>query len=80
MMSKIVVEAEMNAAAAYGRLPERRRDIRKLTIAETICESIAHAAQDLHMAAIAVFTESGGTARIISNSGQDGDLRIREYT
>ena len=62
MMSKIVVEAEMN----MGDFLQRRRDIRKLTIAETICESIAHAAQDLHMAAIAVFTESGGTARIIS--------------
>ena len=56
MMSKIVVEAEMN----MGDFLQRRRDIRKLTIAETICESIAHAAQDLHMAAIAVFTESGG--------------------
>jgi pyruvate kinase len=62
MMSKIVVEAEMN----MGDFLQRRRDTRKLTIAETICESIAHAAQDLHMAAIAVFTESGATARLIS--------------
>jgi pyruvate kinase len=62
MMSKIVVEAEMN----MGDFLQRRRDARKLTIAETICESIAHAAQDLHMAAIAVFTESGATARLIS--------------
>jgi pyruvate kinase len=37
-----------------------------LSIAETICESIAHAAEDLDMAAIAVFTESGNTARQIS--------------
>src|SRR3954465_12067771 len=53
MMSKIVVEAEMN----MGDFLQRRRDIRKLTIAETICDSSAHAAQDLHRAAIAVFTE-----------------------
>ena len=50
MMSKIVVEAEMN----MGDFLQRRRDIRKLTIAETICESIAHAAQDLHWRVIAV--------------------------
>ena len=31
-----------------------------------ICESIAHAADDLHMSAIAVFTETGNTARLIS--------------
>ncbi|MGH9530520.1 MAG: pyruvate kinase alpha/beta domain-containing protein, partial [Terriglobales bacterium] len=37
-----------------------------LSIAETICESVAHAAEDLHMAAIAVFTDTGNTARLIS--------------
>ncbi|MBV9183594.1 MAG: pyruvate kinase, partial [Acidobacteria bacterium] len=37
-----------------------------LSISETICESIAHAAEDLDMAAIAVFTESGNTARMMS--------------
>ena len=30
------------------------------------CESIAHAAEDLPMGAIAVFTETGNTARMIS--------------
>jgi pyruvate kinase len=63
MMAKIVVEAE-------GNLPEfmqpRRRNQRGLSISETICESIAHAAQDLDMAAIAVFTETGNTARMLS--------------
>src|SRR5256886_13195275 len=44
----------------------RRRAQRRLSIAETICESVAHAAEALHMAAIAVFTESGNTARLIS--------------
>src|SRR5690349_22849988 len=44
----------------------RRRDRRALSISETICESVAHAAQDLEMKAIAVYTESGTTARLIS--------------
>jgi len=35
-------------------------------VAEAICESIAHAAEDLPMGAIAVFTETGNTARMIS--------------
>ena len=62
MMAKIAVEAESN----MSEFRQRRRDGRKFTIPETICESIAHAAEDLHMAAIAVFTESGATARLIS--------------
>jgi len=37
-----------------------------LSVAETICEAIAHAAEDLPMGAIAVFTETGNTARMIS--------------
>ena len=64
MMAKIVIEAETNMAEFTQ--PRRRRDKRALTIAETICESIAHAAEDLHMGAIAVFTETGTTARLIS--------------
>ncbi len=63
IMSRIVVEAERNAEVTDTR---RRRNHRRLSIAETICESIAHAAEDLDMAAIAVFTESGNTARHIS--------------
>jgi pyruvate kinase len=63
MMAKIAVEAEANMTEFLQR---RRGDDRKFSIAETVCESIAHAAQDLHMAAIAVFTESGATARLIS--------------
>jgi pyruvate kinase len=64
MMSRIVVEAE-------GNMPEvlqtrRRRERHALSIAETICESIAHSAEDLPMGAIAIFTETGNTARMIS--------------
>lgn len=63
MMAKIVVEAEQSMRGWQRR---QRRERRSLSIAETICESIAHAAEDLHMAAIAVFTETGNTARMIS--------------
>ncbi len=63
MMARIVVEAEDNMTEFTQR---RRRDRHALSIAETICESIAHAAEDLPMGAIAVFTETGNTARMIS--------------
>jgi pyruvate kinase len=64
MMSRIVVEAEHNMAS-YSE-PRRRRHRQMLSVAEAICESIAHAAEDLPMGAIAIFTESGNTARMIS--------------
>jgi pyruvate kinase len=64
MMAKIITEAECSMSDfTYAR---QRRNHRGLSISETICESIAHAAEDLHMAAIAVFTETGGTARLVS--------------
>ena len=64
MMSRIVVEAEHHIASSSEL--RRRRDRRQLSVAEAICESIAHAAEDLPMGAIAVFTETGNTARMIS--------------
>ena len=64
MMAEIVVEAEHNMAEFTQ--PRRRRKNRVLSISETICESIAHAAEDLQMAAIAVFTETGNTGRMLS--------------
>ena len=63
MMARIVVEAESNV---QDFTPRRRREKHSLTVAEAICESISHAAEDLHMGAIAVFTETGNTARMIS--------------
>lgn len=63
IMSRIVVEAECNMA---DFVEFRRREHRGLSVAETICESIAHSAEDLPMGAIAVFTETGNTARMIS--------------
>ena len=64
MMAKIVVEAESNMADFMQ--PRRRREHSGLSISETICESVAHAAEDVAMAAIAVFTDTGNTARMIS--------------
>src|SRR6202044_1601028 len=64
MMARIVVEAECNMADFTQ--PRRRRDHRGLSVAETICESIAHSAEELPMGAIVVFTETGNTARMIS--------------
>lgn len=63
MMARIVSETERHLDEG---ITHRRRDHRQLSISETICESIAHAAQDLDMRAIAVYTESGTTARLIS--------------
>ena len=64
IMARIVVEAERNVGD-LGQV-RRRRERRSLSVAETICESIAHAAEDLPMGAIAIFTETGNTARMIS--------------
>ncbi|MGH9513634.1 MAG: pyruvate kinase [Terriglobales bacterium] len=64
IMARIIIEAESNMGEFTQ--PRRRRDRHGLSIAETICESVAHAAEDLHMAAIAVFTDTGNTARLIS--------------
>jgi len=64
MMARIVVEAECNMGDFTQ--PRRRRDHRGLSVAETICESIAHSAEELPMGAIVVFTETGNTARMIS--------------
>ncbi len=64
IMSRIVVEAEASMAD-YSEVRRRRRHD-GLSVAETICESIAHAAEDLPMGAIAIFTETGNTARMIS--------------
>ncbi len=64
IMGRIVTETERHMRDTS--VAHRRRDHRALSISETICESVAHAAQDLEMRAIAVFTETGTTARLIS--------------
>lgn len=62
IMSRIILEAESHIQEGILR----RRLHKRLSISETICESVAHAAQDLDMRAIAVYTETGTTARLIS--------------
>jgi pyruvate kinase len=64
IMARIVVEAECNMSDFVQF--RRRREHHSLSVAETICESIAHSAEDLPMGAIAIFTETGNTARMIS--------------
>jgi pyruvate kinase len=61
MMDRIIREAE---ASVHGAA--RPRMVGQLGVAETISEAICHAAEELRMKVIAVFTESGFTARLIS--------------
>jgi pyruvate kinase len=65
IMARIVVEAECNMGD-FTQPRRRREHPQQLSVAEAICESIAHAAEDLPMGAIAIFTETGNTARMIS--------------
>jgi pyruvate kinase len=65
MMARIITESE--AQIRETGLPHNGHPANvRLTVAETICESMAHAAQDLDVKAIAVFTETGTTARQLS--------------
>jgi pyruvate kinase len=61
MMDRIIREAEVHATESLR--PARTGD---LLISETIAEAICHAAEELKMKAIAVFTETGGSARLVS--------------
>ncbi|HUV68651.1 MAG TPA: pyruvate kinase [Terracidiphilus sp.] len=64
MMARIVSEAERDIKE--HNLSEPRTRQAHLSIAETICEATAHAADDLDLRGIAMFTESGQTARQLS--------------
>jgi len=63
MMVRIVREAE----AAAPRLPRRRRP-QPPSVAETVAETAAVAADQLRVKVIAVFTESGSSARLVSKA------------
>jgi pyruvate kinase len=71
MMARIVREAE--ASNLRPLTPDHHHD-QQLSIAETICESMAHAARDLNVRAIAVFTETANTARILSKYRPAADI------
>jgi pyruvate kinase len=64
MMGRIVFEAERHIKERNVAEPQIRAT--HLSIAETICEATAHAADDLDLRGIALFTESGSTARQLS--------------
>jgi pyruvate kinase len=61
MMDRIIRQAE---ASVTELLRPRRHE--ELQISEAIAEAICHAAEELRMKAIAVFTESGSSARLVS--------------
>ncbi|MDE3064031.1 MAG: pyruvate kinase, partial [Acidobacteriota bacterium] len=63
MMARIVSEAERHIKDSRK---EHRSRASHLSIAETICEATAHAAEDLDLRGIALFTETGTTARQLS--------------
>ena len=65
MMAKIVLETESQDFLVRRSDRSQPGHVR-LSVSETICESMAHAAEDLDIAAIAVFTETGTTARQLS--------------
>ena len=71
MMARIVAEAE---AHPFHPLLPGHRQARHLSVAETICESMAHAAKDLNIRAIAVFTETAATARMLSKHRPAADI------
>lgn len=73
MMSKIVLESERqmrDEPRPFGFRPKGK----SLSIPETICESMAHSAQDMDLAAIAIFTETGNTARLLSKYRPDAPI------
>jgi pyruvate kinase len=61
MMDRVVREAEGSWTAQPRPQPPA-----ELNVAETISETICHAAEALRMKVVAVFTESGSTARLVS--------------
>ena len=65
MMAKIVSETEHQIRLDPVPMQKARRT-GKLSVAETICECMAHSAEDLDLSAIAIFTESGSTVRLLS--------------
>jgi pyruvate kinase len=71
MMARIVTETEANTT--HSLKPGHREAIH-LSVAETICESMAHAAKDLKIRAIAVFTETATTARMLSKYRPAADI------
>ena len=73
MMATIVMETEAQLRMDPPPRVHSKRGTR-LSVAETICECMAHSAEDLDLAAIAIFTETGGTARLLSKYRPDAPI------
>ncbi len=61
MMGRIIHEAEKSVTS-----PPQPAQVAGLRVDETVAELVCHAAEELHMKAIAVFTETGSSARLVS--------------
>jgi pyruvate kinase len=72
MMNKIILESEAQMSHEPRTYTPRAR--KSLSVPETICECMAHSAQDLDLAAIAIFTETGNTARLLSKYRPDAPI------
>jgi len=72
MMNKIILESEAQISQHPRISVQRAR--KSLSVPETICECMAHSAQDLDLAAIAIFTETGNTARLLSKYRPDAPI------
>lgn len=64
MMARIISAAE--SSSRYSWFARHRRADTALTPAEAVCESVAHLTEGLKLKAIAVFTQSGSSARLVS--------------
>jgi len=60
MMDRIIREAEASVKSF------QHPSLRRWDVAETTAELVCHASEELQLKAIAVFTETGSTARLIS--------------
>jgi pyruvate kinase len=66
MMARIISAAE--ASPRYAWYARRRAADETLSVPEAVSESVAHMAEELNLKAIAVFTQSGSSARLVSKS------------
>ncbi len=67
MMARIISASE--ASPRYGwHSRRRRREDASLAAPEAVAESVAHLSEELNVKAIAVFTQSGSSARLVSKN------------
>ena len=64
MMARIITAAEASPRHIHSR--RRRAGEEPVTVAEAIGDAVAYMSEDLDLKAIAVFTQSGSSARLVS--------------